>query len=138
MKLTLLPLKNDDVVRIRCDGHLTRLTDPDLDPLKELLGPHCFSLKVLLNLERAQTIDTSGVSWLLRMVHKFTAAGGKFVALLVPPVIGQVLDFMRLRPLLPVAADEAAALEMLHAGAGATPRPFPGPPRPVESVKNRA
>jgi hypothetical protein len=121
MKLTLLPLQNDDVLRVRCEGVLTlRGQEGPADPLGALLGPHCASHKVLLNLERAQGIETSGISWLMRTNDRFSQARGTLVLYAVPPVVGDILDFLRLTPLLHVAPGEAAALEMALAD-GAPP-----------------
>ena len=135
MKLTLLPLQNDDVVRIGCEGPITRLLEPDTDPLRDLLGSHFRSLKVVLNLERAQSIDTSGMSWLIRECRTFAAAGGGLVVYQVPPVIGQVLDFLRLGGLLPIAPDETAARDMALTGTSPLPAtPYPTH-RPLEQAR---
>ncbi len=116
MKLTLLPLQNDEVVRIRCDGPITLRDVVNGDPLEGLLGPHCPTLRVLLNLERAQSIDTSGVNWLMRELKKFGQSSGKLVLYGVPPIVNQMLDFLHLTPLLPIAPNEAAARDMALAG----------------------
>jgi anti-anti-sigma regulatory factor len=134
MKLTLLPLQNDDIIRILCEGPITRFLEPGADPLRDLLGPHFRSLKVLLNLERAQSIDTSGVSWLIRECRAFAEAGGRLVFYLAPPVIGQVLDFMRLGPLLPLVPDESAARDLALAG----PEPQPATPYPNRRPTDQA
>jgi hypothetical protein len=114
MKLTLLPLQNDDVIRVRCEGpiSLRELGSGATDPIQTLLGPHCYSHKVLLSLERTQTIDTSGIAWLMRSAHGFGQARGAFVLYAVPPTVTDVLDFLRLTALLRIAANEPAAREM--------------------------
>ena len=117
MKFTLLPLQNDDVIRIRCDGELTlRGLASGTDPLEALLGPRYFGQKVLLNLEKAQGIDTSGVSWLIRVQDRFHQSNGRFVLFAIPPRVTQTLDFLRLTPLLQTAVTEAAALALTAAG----------------------
>ena len=107
MKLTLLPLQNDALLRVRCEGPLTRRGQGD--PLQELLGAQCYGHTLLLSLERSQAIDTSGVSWLMRSHQAFQDAGGKLVLYSVAPVIVDVLDFLRLTPLLIIAPSEQAA-----------------------------
>jgi anti-anti-sigma factor len=109
MKLTLLPLQKDNVLRARCDGPVSR-REMD-DPLQALLGPHCYSHKVLLSLERAQSIDTSGISWLLQCQERFHESGGNLVLYGVPPVVIDVLNFLRLTPRLAIAPTEEAACE---------------------------
>jgi anti-anti-sigma regulatory factor len=114
MKLTLLPLQNDDVIRVRCDSSvsLRELGPGSADPLQTLLGPHCYSHKVLLSLERTQTIDTSGIAWLMRASSRFGQSRGAFVLYAVPPTVTDVLDFLRLTAMLRIAANEPAAREM--------------------------
>jgi hypothetical protein len=114
MQLTLLPLQNDDVIRVRCEGSVS-LRDQGggpTDPLQALLGPHCYSHKVLLNLERTQTIDTSGIAWLVRNNQRFAQTRGSLVLFAIPPTVMDVLEFLRLPPLLRIAANEPAAREM--------------------------
>ena len=119
MKLTLLPLQADELLRVRCEGPLSR-READ-DPLHRLLGPQCYSHKVLLSLERCQTADTSGISWLLRSDKQFRKAGGKLVVYGVPPVVSDVLRFVRLESLLKLAASEPAAAEPNGAAGPAGP-----------------
>jgi anti-anti-sigma factor len=111
MDLTLLPLQNDNVLRVRTEGAVScRRQD---DPLLALLGPHCYGHKVLLNLERSPSIDTSGVCWLMDSQKRFAQAGGKLVMCCVTPLVLDVLSFLRLTPLLSIAAHEDAASKML-------------------------
>jgi anti-anti-sigma regulatory factor len=136
MNLTLMPLQDDDVLRVRCDGAVSlRGRGEAADPLQALLGPHCGSHKVLLNLEQAQGIDTSGVCWLVRQQRAFRESGGALVIYSVPPVVGDVLDFLRLTPLLCLAAGEAAALVLARgpdrARDGDAPRPDDLPRGPL-------
>jgi anti-anti-sigma factor len=118
MKLTLLPLQHDDVIRIRCDGDVTlRGLASGVDPLEALLGPRYAGQKVLLNLEKAETIDTSGISWLMRAHDHFRKANGRLVLWAVPPRVTQALDFLRLSQLLKTAPTEDAALALTADGA---------------------
>ncbi len=126
MKLTLLPLQNDNVLRVRCEGMLSlRDQEGPADPLDTLLGPRCAGHKVLLNLERAAGIETSGVCWLLRTNERFVQARGALVLYAVPLTVSDTLDFLRLTPLLHIAAGEAAALEMALADSAPAARKLP-------------
>jgi anti-anti-sigma regulatory factor len=134
MKLTLLALEKDDLLRIGCEGSIARLLDQERDPLRELLGPHCYSRRVLFNMERVQSVDTSGITWLLTVVERFARDSGRVVFFAVPPIVTQVLDFMRLTDTLPLAASEQAAAAMAFAN-GSAPAPASRPePRPGDSV----
>jgi anti-anti-sigma factor len=117
MKLTLLPLQDDDVIRVRCDGDLTlRGQGSGGDPLEALLGPRSFGHKVVVNLEKAQSIDTSGVSWLMGLQERFRKSNGRLVFYGISPRVTQTLDFLRLMPLLTTAPTEAAALAWAEEG----------------------
>jgi ABC-type transporter Mla MlaB component len=116
MELTLLPLQNDDVLRVRSDGPVSR-RDPS-DPLQTLLGPNCYTHKVLLSLDRSQAIDTSGICWLVNSNKRFSQSGGKLILFGVPPVVLDVLNFLRLTSLLHIASNEQAACEMAVGAAG--------------------
>jgi hypothetical protein len=126
MKLTLLPLEDDNLIRVRCEGHMT---SPHLlaggDPLEALLGPHCYGHRVLFDLERVRSIDTGGVCWLLRLEKMSSEARGRFVLYGVPGVVVDVLELLRLTPMLRLAADEAAARELAARPTGPTIERFP-------------
>jgi anti-anti-sigma factor len=127
MKLTLLPLQNDAVIRVRSEGPVTlREAQGPTDPLQVLLGPHCYSHKVLLNLERSQSIDTSGICWLVRSQGRFSASQGSFVLCAVPPTVTDILDFLRLRSLLHIADNEVKGRAMVLAAAGTASAPNRG------------
>lgn len=110
MELSLLPLHKDDVIRIRCEGPVSR-REPG-DPIQALLGPHCYSHKVLLSLERSQAIDTSGISWLVNSHQRFHQSGGRLVLFGVNAVVIDILNFVRLTPLLHIATGEQAAADL--------------------------
>jgi anti-anti-sigma factor len=115
MKLTLLPLHNDQVIRLACEGEIGRLFQTDQEPVRALLGPSCYSLCVLLDLERAQSLDTSGIAWLVHIAGKFHRGGGKLVLYRVPPLIQQTLAFVQMTDLVPVAANEQQARQSVCA-----------------------
>jgi hypothetical protein len=111
MKLSLLPLKADALLRVRCNGPLTDLGP--LDPFLEFLGGHCYGRSVLLSMDRVHAIDTSGVSWLTRSHRAFQEAGGRLVLFGLPPLLTKMLTFLRVLPVLNVAADERTASAMV-------------------------
>jgi ABC-type transporter Mla MlaB component len=115
MNLSLLPLNSDIVFRIGLSGPVSlRGSVKGHDPLVSLLGPNCYAHKILLKLEGSQFIDTSGVVWLSRTHNAFVKAGGTLVLYAVPPTVSDLLDFLRITPLLNVAGDEAEAHDLLR------------------------
>lgn len=107
--------EKDDLIRLACEGSIARLLDQEREPIREMLGPHIYARRVLLNMERVQSVDTSGITWLLSVVDRFHRANGRVVFYMVPPIVTQVLDFMRLTETLPLASNEQAASTMAYA-----------------------
>jgi len=117
MKLTLMPLQDGNVLRIRCQGMVSlRGTGASEDPLGELLGPPCFARTVLVDLEDAQGVDTSGVAWLARISEAFRQHQGKLIIHSVPAVVRRTLDIVHLTSSLCIVHDEAEALQLVQQG----------------------
>jgi anti-anti-sigma factor len=113
MQLSLMPLQNNDVIRVRATGPLTlRQTEVGADPLQNLLGEHCYTLRVLLDLENCLTADSSGVGWLVGAHKRFVQANGKLVVHSAQPLVSQVFTMMQLTSLLAIANDERSAREL--------------------------
>ena len=109
MNLSLIA-DDGDVVRVRCEGEITNVPlRGGNEPLEKLLGPQRMKRKVLLNLEKVPLLDSSGISWLLIRHKHIKEQGGRFILYEVPPLIYQMLEFVKLPQILAVAGDEAAA-----------------------------
>jgi anti-anti-sigma factor len=109
MQLSLTS-SDGDLRHVSCRGDLTLLDLPGgADPLETLLGPGYGGLKVLLNLERATYMDSAAVGWLIGCHKRLRDGGGMLVLHSVPPLLGDMLRFLKLHTVLHVAADEAAA-----------------------------
>jgi anti-anti-sigma factor len=102
-----------DVIRLQNEGDITQLDfRAGTDLMQNLLGPHCYAGKVLLNLEKTSYVDSAGVGWLV-MCHKhFKEAGGRLVIHSIPPMVTQILKLLRMPEILHLAADEPAALAL--------------------------
>jgi anti-anti-sigma factor len=112
----ILASDQQNVYRVACEGDIT-LSDFGVgrDPLQELLDSDytdCFSRKVILNLEKAKYIDSSGVSWLIRLHKRFQEQGGMLVVHSIPPLIRNVLNLIRVDVVFHIAENEAAAKAM--------------------------
>lgn len=114
MKLAILT-SDASCTRLECEGEITQVGfAPGLDPLTKLLGEGCYNSKVLLNLEKATFLDSSGVGWFVHLQKKFNEAGGRIVLHSIPPMLNQVLRLLRMQTVLHLAEDEAAALALLR------------------------
>src|SRR5262245_11248468 len=79
MELTLVA-EETEVVRVRCEGDVRDIRfEIKADPLEKLLGPGCFTRKVLMDLEQTDFIDSGGVSWLIVTHKHFNQGGGCIV-----------------------------------------------------------
>lgn len=112
LHLTYLPLAEDGLIRVRCDGPLSLRGRPHgFDPLCELLGPRACSHTVLLSLERVSGAETSGISWLYQTGEKFALAGGRLIVYAVPAQVLALLDMLQLQLPFRIASAESDARE---------------------------
>ena len=109
LQVTLL---SDDgaVVRLQAQGKISQTEfEGQGDPMESALGPGGFARKALLNLERTDYIDSSGISWLIVNHKHFQQGGGMLVLHSVPPRVSQVLHFCRMESVFHLAPNESAA-----------------------------
>lgn len=120
MELSLLSGPDDAIARVACMGEISQsgFDIDETDPLEALLGEGAFARTLLLDLNKATFIDSSGVSWLLSHHNAFEDGGGALVLHSVPPVVQQVFDLLRLGSALRVARSETEAQTM---ASGETP-----------------
>jgi anti-anti-sigma factor len=110
MNLTVIS-DDEDVLHVQCAGVVSQdsFVD-DAEPLEKLLSAQGgFKRRVMLNMERATHIDSSGISWLLVSYKHFRENGGLLVLHSVPPLIDQVVQLVKLPRIVPFAKDLASA-----------------------------
>ena len=111
MKLTYQPLANDEVLRVVCEGQVSIRDKPrGSEPLLDLLGPHCYRQRVILNLERTDGVDTSGLMWLVKVATKFAPAGGRFVVYNFNPNFRNMLEVLGMIGTVALATSESGAI----------------------------
>jgi anti-anti-sigma factor len=116
LKLTVVS-DEPDLVRVQCEGEISQVKFQLNDnPLESLLGPKVYTRKLLLNLDRVEFLDSSGISWLVVSHKNFQQHQGALVLHSIPPRIHQVLQFCRMDRLLRLAEDEAAARALAQGG----------------------
>ena len=71
--------------------------------------------KVMADFRNVPYVDSTGIGFLVGVYTTVTNAGGRFVIVGPRPRVREVLDLTRLSSVMPIAADEAAGLEFLHA-----------------------
>jgi anti-anti-sigma factor len=115
LKLTVMA-EEGDLARVQCEGEISQVRFQLNDnPLEALLGPGVYTRKLLLDLERVEFLDSSGISWLVVSHKNFQQQGGVLVLHSIPPRIHQVLQFCRMDKLLRMA-DNATSAQALATG----------------------
>jgi anti-anti-sigma factor len=110
MQMTVVPSDDPAVVRLKCEGQISQSNfQPGVDPIEALLGADCFNRRVMLNLEKTEYIDSSGISWLIVCHKHFEKAGGRLVLYSIPPMVYQALQWLRMPLILHLAEDETSA-----------------------------
>jgi anti-anti-sigma factor len=118
LKLTVVS-DEGDLLRVQCEGEISQVKFQLNDnPLESLAGPDIYRRRLLLNLDRVEFLDSSGISWLVVSHKNFQQGGGMLVLHSIPPRINQVLQFTRMDRLLRMAEDERAARTLAAAAGG--------------------
>jgi anti-anti-sigma factor len=109
MKLNLRSL-DPQFCRVAAEGDF-RLSDQprDVNLIESLLGPGCYSRRILLDLEQTPYMDSSGVSWLLNVHKHCREAGGILVLYSIPPSIMAIFKLLHIDRHLNLVEDERAA-----------------------------
>ena len=112
-----LHAEEKDILHLTCRGAIS-LPDfqPEKDPLPKLLGPEVYSRKLLLNMEPASLLDTSGISWLIHCHEACGRAGGILVLYAIPRRVRYILQLLQMEHLFHTAADATAARAITQKG----------------------
>ena len=106
-----------EVCQIRAEGEIRSLEQPrDLGNIEEILGPRCYRRPILLDLQHAPHIDSSGVSWLVHFHKCSQTAGGMLILYSVPPGVMAVLKLLGMHEYFNLVADERAARALALGG----------------------
>jgi anti-anti-sigma factor len=103
-----------ELVTVNCEGDINQIYFQLGNPLQKLLGANTFSRKVVLNLEKVNFLDSSGLSWLVACHKRFQQYGGRMVLCNMSPRIMQVLQFCRMERLFAITEDEEQARQLLQ------------------------
>jgi len=81
MKLSMVSIDKDGIVRVAAEGNITSADFPadGKNPLETLLGLTWSNTRLLLNLSKTSYIDSSAIGWLIGTTRAFRDAGGRFV-----------------------------------------------------------
>ena len=104
MKLQLVSIERDGLVKIATQGNIT---SADIDaagpnPLEKILGKNWSQMRVLLDLNDTQYIDSSAIGWLIGSGKHLREGGGTLVVYGVQPAVRQVLDLLKVGRVVPL------------------------------------
>ena len=71
-----------------------------------------YQKRLLLNLQAVDSIDSSGVGWLLTCHRRFRTAGGTLVLHSLSPFVRDVLKILNMQLVLNLAENDAEALKI--------------------------
>ena len=111
MKLSLVSIEKDGLIRVASEGNITS-ADFQADgpnPLAALLGQTWSSNRVLLNFEKTNYIDSTAIGWLISCHKEFKANGGRFIVYAIQPQVRQVLDLLKIGKVVPLVENESEA-----------------------------
>jgi anti-anti-sigma factor len=113
MKLLLVSIEKAGYVRVAAEGDITSrdFDNSATNPFEVVLGEHWPDNNIMLSLEKAGFMDSSAIGWLMNTHRKTKEAGGKLVLHSAPPRVQEVLDLLKMRAVLNLKENEAAARE---------------------------
>jgi anti-anti-sigma factor len=114
MKLSLVSIEKAGFVHLATEGEITSqdFGDTSINPLEGVLGTAWSSNNIMLNLEKTGYLDSSALGWLINSHRSCKAAGGKFVLHSAQPRVQEVFDLLKMRVVLNLKDNEAAAREV--------------------------
>lgn len=115
MALRMVCIDENGTVRLATDGPVTsgNFASASDNPLETLLGSAWARHRVLLDMEKADYIDSHAVGWMLDCHKAFAAGGGRLVLHSVQPKVRRILTVLRVDAVLPMADDQAAGESFL-------------------------
>ena len=117
MKLSRCSQQIDSSAHVATEGDVTGVkVTPFSEPMADLLGSSAHSQRIVLNLESARIIDSSGISWLVELNRRCCQAGGNLVLHSVTPAIIKVLRILRIDRYLRIAPNADAANQLISQG----------------------
>jgi anti-anti-sigma factor len=122
MKLSLVSIERDGVVRVSSEGNITceDFRAEGKNPLESVLGASWSNNRVILDLDRTNYIDSSAIGWLIDTSKRFKQAGGALAVHSVRPAVRQVLELLKVERIVPLAHTESAARELVAGGLAST------------------
>ena len=85
-----------------------------LKSLREAVTPQV-GCCIAVDLSRVDFLDSAALGWLMSLYRRVLAVDGRFCVFAVSPQVMTILELTKVHNILPVTADEAAALELLSA-----------------------
>src|SRR5262245_32850460 len=106
-----------DVVVVACEGEVSQIRfQADGNPLGQAIGAGRSGRKVILDMEKAEWMDSSGISWLVVSHKNFNLALCR-----LPDQVRQTLKFCKMDRIFRVADDEAGARSLLGVSSAKSP-----------------
>ncbi len=105
--------QSEEVVKVNVTGMVSLSGETNVEPLEKLLGSAPYDKQIILNLDGADRIDSSGIGWLVTCHKRSSEGGGQLVIHSVQPMVANVLKTVRLDKFFNMVHNERQALEVL-------------------------
>ena len=109
----------DNICHLSLSGKISQIVvDSCQDQLIQLVGQAHFNQTILLSLQNTNSIDSSGIGWLLATDKRIRDAGGTLVLHSLPHDIQCIFQMMRLNSILKLAKDKQSAEAIVNKDTG--------------------
>ncbi|HEY8665936.1 MAG TPA: STAS domain-containing protein [Tepidisphaeraceae bacterium] len=118
MNLKLISIESNGVIRIASEGNITAadFRGEAPNPMEGVIGSTWANNRVLLDFEKTDYIDSSGVGWLISTNGDFKRQGGKLIVHSIRPQVRQLLDLLKVGKVVSLVENEAAATALVNGG----------------------
>lgn len=97
---------NDDAICCKIENDITQaVIDPTEEPLQHMFGRDVYNRTLLLDLEAANFIDSSGIGWLLSIHKRFRQAGGQLIMHSPSPMVMQTIKLLNMDKVFKMVSD---------------------------------
>lgn len=105
---------NGDPVLLSICGRVSQRDVEVNEPITEALGDNAFGRQIAIDMSEVESLDSSGVNWLLIAQKKVRESGGKLILHSLSPIARNVIKVLNLHTVLQLAETREEAVQRLQ------------------------
>jgi anti-anti-sigma factor len=111
MVLRMIEIESDGNVRVAAEGPITECAfhNDDFNPVEHLLGDGWSRRRVILDMSKADYVDSYAVGWLISCQKDFMKDRGLLVLHSVQPRVAKLFALLKIQSTIPIFENEQAA-----------------------------